>query len=132
MTQLSPLELKSLLTALARQIGFDSCRVTVCDEPAHALEFRTWLREGEHGEMNYMERGEEKRCDPQKVLPGARSIVVLALNYWQGEEPNLGRDAALRRLRTAQRAVPTVSTAAGGRIARYAWGDDYHDVITAK
>jgi len=36
--------------------------------------------------MNYMERGEEKRCDPQKVLPGARSIVVLALNYFQGEE----------------------------------------------
>ena len=69
MTQLSPLELKSLLTALARRIGFDSCRVTVCDEPAHALEFRTWLREGEHGEMNYMERGEEKRCDHRKFCP---------------------------------------------------------------
>ena len=115
MTQLSPLELKSLLTALARQIGFDSCRVTVCDEPAHALEFRTWLREGEHGEMNYMERGEEKRCDPQKILPGARSIVVLALNYFQGNAAH--RDAA---------------TAKTGRIARYAWDEDYHDVIEAK
>jgi epoxyqueuosine reductase len=114
MTQLSPLELKSLLTALARRIGFDSCRVTVCDEPAHALEFRTWLREGEHGEMNYMERGEEKRCDPQKVLPGARSIVVLALNYFQGQEERLSHSDAT------------------GRIARYAWGDDYHEVFGTK
>jgi len=124
--------LKARLVAYARQIGFDACRVANCGPPPHAAEFRGWLRDGSAGEMSYMERGEEKRCDPQKVLPGARSIVVLALNYWQGEEPNLGRDAALRRLRTAQRAVPTVSTAAGGRIARYAWGDDYHDVITAK
>jgi epoxyqueuosine reductase len=114
MTQLSPIELKSLLIAFARQIGFDSCRVTVCDEPEHAPEFRAWLREGEHGEMNYMERGEEKRCDPQKVLAGARSIIVLALNYFQGEEEPLSHNAAT------------------GRIARYAWGDDYHKVIGTK
>jgi len=119
--------LKARLVAYAHEIGFDACRVANCAPPPHATEFRGWLRDGSAGEMSYMERGEEKRCDPQKVLPGARSIVVLALNYWQGEEPNLGRDAALRHLRTAQRAVPTT-----GRIARYAWGDDYHDVITAK
>ena len=61
--------------------------------------------------MSYMERGEEKRCDPQKVLPGARSIVVLAMNYFQGK-PQAGN-----------------TPAAAGRIARYAWGDDYHDLI---
>jgi epoxyqueuosine reductase len=65
--------------------------------------------------MNYMKRGEEKRRDPQKVLAGARSIVVLALNYLQGS--------------AAQRSTATAKT---GRIARYAWGDDYHDVIEKK
>src|SRR5262245_51243024 len=106
------MKVKAQLIAYAREIGFDSCRITACDTPAHATEFREWLREGAHGEMNYMQRGEEKRCDPQKVLPGAKSIVVLALNYFQGH--------------AAHRAA---ATAKAGRIARYAWGDDYHDVI---
>ena len=84
------------------------------------------LKEGAAGEMEYMQRGEEKRCDPQKVLPGARSVIVLALNYFQGVEagvsPATSKDAA-------GTAAPTAAT---GRIARYAWGDDYHDVIAAK
>ena len=66
--------------------------------------------------MNYMQRGEEKRCDPRKILPGSQSIVLLALNYFQGEE----------RWRS------TRQIGARGRIARYAWGEDYHDVIGAK
>ncbi len=52
--------------------------------------------------MNYMERGEEKRCDPQKVLPGAKSIVVLALNYFQG---NAQTDAPQGRDYREDRAV---------------------------
>jgi epoxyqueuosine reductase len=64
--------------------------------------------------MAYLERGREKRLDPQKILPGARSIIVLALSYFQGEE-HARSDAA-----------------ATGRIARYARGDDYHEVIAAK
>lgn len=109
-------KLKEQIISFAQQIGFDSCRIAACDTPAHATEFRQWLRDGAHGEMNYMQRGEEKRCDPQKVLPGARSIVVLALNYYQGE-----------RVPRSSRRVGTTGT-----IARYAWGDDYHDVIEAK
>ena len=113
--QISRAELKGQLVSFAREIGFDSCRIAACTVPAHATEFREWLREGAHGEMNYMERGEEKRCDPQQVLPGARSIVALALNYFQGEQPP-------RRSETAAR----------GKIARYALGDDYHKVIESK
>jgi epoxyqueuosine reductase len=107
-------ELKRNLTAFACELGFDSCRVADCDAPSHATEFREWLRAGAHGEMHYMQRCEEKRRDLQKVLPGARSIVVLALNYFQGEP--------IRRSQTA----------ATGRIARYAWGNDYHAMIAAK
>src|SRR5262245_55894802 len=112
LTEKSGERLKRELIDFAREIGFDSCRIAACAPPLHAYEFRDWLREGAAGEMGYMERGEEKRSDPQKVLPGACSIVVLALNYWQGEiEPENGKV---------------------GRISRYAWGDDYHDVIAAK
>src|SRR5438309_2593739 len=107
-------DLKAQLLDFARELGFDSCRMVTCSAPAHAAEFRSWLSEGAHGEMDYMVRGEEKRRDPQKILPGAKSIVVLALNYFQGEE--------MRRSQTA----------ATGKIARYACGDDYHDVIETK
>ncbi len=112
MMQISTTELKARLVSFAREIGFDSCRVAACNAPAHAIDFREWLRDGAHGEMNYMQRGEEKRCDPQSILPGARSIVVLALNYFQGKTPHRG--------------------VATGKIARYAWGEDYHDVIANK
>jgi epoxyqueuosine reductase len=106
--------LKARLVAFAHEVGFDSCRIVPCASPAHVSEFDNWLRDGAQGEMDYMRRGAEKRRDPQKILPGAQSIVVLALNYFQG----LGT----RRSQTA----------ATGRVARYAWGKDYHDVIAAK
>ena len=112
-------ELKKELIAYARDLGFDSCRIAACAAPEHVSEFRTWLREGAAGDMSYMERGDEKRCDPQKVLPGARSIVVLALNYWQGD-------------RIAAGTAASTEEGTRGRIARYAWGDDYHEVISQK
>ena len=125
--QTSRAELKAELVSYVQQIGFDSCRIAACSAPAHATEFREWLREGEHGEMNYMERGEEKRCDPQKVLPGARSIIVLALNYFQGGKLETARPRAV-----APRPSARGRAGSKGKIARYAWGDDYHDVIRQK
>jgi len=125
--RISAAELKAKLVRLARGLGFDSCRVATCASPIHANEFHDWLGKGAHGEMNYMARGEEKRNDPQKLLPGARSVLVFALNYFQGVEP--GMSPTSNRI-----AAGTVAStpAATGRIARYAWGDDYHTVISAK
>src|SRR2546430_8256793 len=111
-------EIKARLVDLAREIGFDSCRVTSCSPPAHAEAVRDWLGERAHGEMEYMARGEEKRRDPHKILPGAKSIIVLALNYFHSEPKWRSADAK--------------KTGTRGRIARYAWGNDYHDVIEAK
>jgi epoxyqueuosine reductase len=116
-SSISKAKLKAQLVAFARELGFDSCRVTACAPPTHAEEFRDWLKEGAAGEMSYLERGEEKRRDPQKVLPGARSIIVLALNYFQGAAADTA--AAMERGTRA-------------RIARYAWGDDYHGVTAVK
>ena len=102
---------KDKLVAYALELGFDSCRIASATTPRHAKEFRSWLGDGAAGEMQWMERGAEKRCDPEQVLPGVRSIIVVGLNYWQGER---------------QRPRGT------GRIARYAWGDDYHDLMLAR
>ena len=118
-------ELKQRLVVFARTLGFDSCRVAACSTPAHADEFDDWLDEGAHGEMEYMARATEKRRDPQKILDGAKSIIVLALNYFQG-------DSAPEWPLTAAETAATAEERARGRIARYAWGDDYHDVIAAK
>jgi epoxyqueuosine reductase len=108
----SPLEIKERVRARAVQLGFDDCRVAAAAGPRHAREFQSWLKQGAAGEMGWMDRTAEKRSDPRKVLPGARSVIVLALNYWQGESlgPVEGR----------------------GRIARYARGDDYHEVLWPK
>lgn len=100
-------ELKNEIVRRALALGFDSCRIARCEPPRHGREFEAWLAEGAAGEMDWLARGAEKRGDPQKVLFGARSVIVVALNYWQGGAP----------------------PANGGRVARYAWGDDYHDVM---
>jgi epoxyqueuosine reductase len=109
---------KQALTEHLRQhalsLGFTLCRFADCSPPPHAGFFHEWLEQGFHGEMQWLERNKEKRTDPQLVLPGARSVVVLALNYWQPDPP---ADA---------------HSPPKGRIARYAWGDDYHEVIEKK
>lgn len=112
--ELKRAELKREVIDRAKALGFDSCRVAAAAPPLHGAEFSAWLREGAAGEMEWLGRGEEKRRDPQKVLGGARSMIVVALNYWQGEPAAHPSDAA------------------GGRIARYAWGDDYHEVMLRK
>jgi epoxyqueuosine reductase len=71
--------------------------------------------------MEWLARGEEKRCDPQQVLPGVRSVIIVALNYWQGDRAAPATPAKERRLE-----------AATGKIARYAWGDDYHECMLPK
>lgn len=105
-----PAAAKAAIVEQALALGFSRCRVARCGPPPHAAAFRDWLAEGSAGDMTpWLERSSARRTDPQLVLPGARSVVVLALNYWQGGRP-----------------------ARPGRIARYAWGDDYHDLILGK
>lgn len=115
MTVFSPTT-KTELIALAVDQGFALCRVARCDPPRHGEAFLEWLAQGQAGDMaGWLGRSREKRTNPDLVLPGARSVVVLAMNYWQG---------------SAESTVD--SPAAPGRIARYAWGDDYHDMIRSR
>ena len=106
---MSPAEIKTALATEAGALGFDLCRIAPASQPPHAAEFRAWLGDGRHADMDWLARNADRRTDPDLVLPGARSVIVLGMNYWQEE---------IRRTRPAP-----------GRFARYAWGDDYHDVI---
>lgn len=92
---------------IAQKLGFDDCRISRAKVATHAEEYKRWIKEGCAGDMKWLERNVERRVDPAKVLEGAFSVVSLAINYYPGPED------------------PDVDY----RIARYAWNDDYHDVI---
>ncbi len=99
------------IKAWAKEIGFDDCRIARAKEASHADLFREWIAEGKHGEMAWMERSPERRCDPREVLPDCKAIICLALNYYPGSTSFAETDPG------------------GYRIARYAWNEDYHDLI---
>ena len=71
-----------------------------------------WLRRGYHGTMTWMERAPDKRADPRVVLPGCRSIISVGINYLTDHRAN--------------------EQPGHGRIARYAWGKDYHKVFETR
>ncbi len=111
--------LPPLAEAIKRQalaLGFD--RVGFCDAgiPAEAAHFARWLDAGMHGTMEWMRRGRERRLNPGLILPGTRSLIMVARSY---ALPSAG-DAP---------AEPPPGT---GTIARYARGDDYHRVMGDK
>jgi epoxyqueuosine reductase len=121
---ISPEALKRQVTEAALALGFDLCRIAPAAEAPHASVYRDWIGEGAHGEMAWLARDPGRRSDPRQVLPGARSVIVLALNYWQGPRPG---DAPHGTHGSYGSYAP-----ATGRVARYAWGDDYHDLIEAR
>ena len=94
-------------------MGFSKAGITAAVPlSVEAEHLRTWLDQGHQGAMAWLEREPEKRADPSILFPGARSIVVCALNYYTDHKHS--GDASV------------------GKISRYAWGDDYHDVLREK
>lgn len=95
----------------ARRVGFTLVGIAEAQPSAHAARYRDWLARGYHGEMDYLARPDaiQKRVDPQVIMPEARSIVVVGMNYYPGDFPS--------------------TTQTKGRVSRYAWGVDYHDVM---
>lgn len=108
---LTQVALTEAVKARAIELGFDRVAIGPADPPEHGHAFEAWLAAGYAGTMEYIARGRAKRMDLQRVLPGARSVIALALNYYQGE----------------------ASEARGwAPVARYAWGRDYHEVMTPR
>jgi epoxyqueuosine reductase len=95
----------------AAALGFNFCGIAkaqVLDEDARRLE--NWLHKGMHGNMQYMENHFDLRIDPSKLVPGARSVITMLINYLPATEQQSGAP----------------------KISKYAWGNDYHEVIRAK
>ncbi|MEO6330352.1 MAG: tRNA epoxyqueuosine(34) reductase QueG [Ginsengibacter sp.] len=92
-------------------LGFDFCGIAAAvrlDDDAYRLE--RWLKQNRHGSMHYMERYFDERIDPALLVPGAKSVITLLLNYFPQQQPDNQ----------------------SFKISKYAWGDDYHKVIREK
>ena len=111
--------MKAAIIARARELGFDDCQVTTAAAPDSAPRFERWIAEGRHGEMGYLQRNLHKRVQPQHVLPGAKSVIVLAASYHRDSGPADG---------TARDSAPQ-KAASRGVVARYAQFADYHTIL---
>jgi epoxyqueuosine reductase len=169
---MTPATLKSALIAQARALGFDDCRIAPAQPAAHRALFEQWIAEGKHGDMAWLARNPERRTDPTLVLPGAKSVIVLALNYYQGGTPypqqqtstdspssssSYSNSSSINPLLhspappasqpSSERSESSVAQRAKDgqhpassiehptpqyRVARYAWNNDYHDLIESK
>jgi epoxyqueuosine reductase len=107
-------EREQRLKQRARDLGFDLVGIARASEADGFDRLRAWLEQGFAGTMNYMHRHAQARQHPTSILPEVRSVVMVGLSYPQNQT-NPGREASRR-----------------GKVARYARGDDYHDVIRAR
>lgn len=100
-----------IVKTIAAGLGFDYCGIAkarLLDDDARRLE--NWLSKGMHGNMQYMENHFDLRIDPCKLVPGARSVITLLLNYFPSQQ----------------------QPAQAPKISKYAYGNDYHEVIRSK
>ena len=105
------IEHTSIIKSIAAKFGFDHCGIAkaeLLEDDARRLE--SWLQKGMHGNMQYMENYFDLRIDPRKLVPGAKSVITLLLNYFPEQQ----------------------QTVAAPNIAKYAFGEDYHEVIREK
>jgi len=101
----------SFIKAAAAAAGFDYCGIAKAVRlDADAKRLENWLNKGMHGKMQYMENHFELRIDPSKLVPGAKSVITLLLNYFPAQKQD-------------ENAV---------KISKYAFGKDYHEVIRNK
>ena len=99
----------------ARALGFDLCGVAPAEAFEELRRLPEWLARGHAGEMNYLH--DPRRSDPARVVVDARSVIVAALNY-RTQQPY-----------STEVPASQAGEAPRGWISRYAWGDDYHDVL---
>ena len=106
----SPTDKAAVVRRIGASLGFDGVGIARVGALNRAAYLRDWLERGCAGHMDYLRRHVEQRIDPGMLLEGARSVIVVALNYEQAAPERTGEQ-------------PT------GRVAKYAWGDDYHRIV---
>jgi epoxyqueuosine reductase len=107
------MDISSLIKKYAAELGFSKVGIA-CAEPLQeeGVRLSQWLGRGFQASMHWMERDIHKRTDPGNIVPGAKSIVCVAINYYTPHHHS--------------------SEMQHGKISRYAWGDDYHEIVLAK
>lgn len=111
---MTPGELAQAIKQVARQLGFTLAGITTPDSPPHFETYQRWIEAGRHATMAYLadETARQRRADPRQIMPECRSILVLGIPY------------------SNPRAAPPLNgPPPHGRVAAYAWGDDYHLVL---
>jgi len=106
--------LSSQIKETAQRLGFELVGISAAQPAPHEQSFAAWLRQGFAGNLEYMQRTESLRRDPRELVPWAVSIISVGMNY----------DSGYSR--------PVESSEPRGWISRYAWGDDYHNVMKGK
>jgi epoxyqueuosine reductase len=106
--------LSSEIKQAAHRLGLELVGISPVKAPPHEQSFAQWLRRGMAGELDYMKRTEALRRNPQDLVPWATSIISTAMNYYK----SIPRSRSLCETR--------------GWISRYAWGDDYHELLKRK
>jgi epoxyqueuosine reductase len=122
-----------LVKRIARSLGFAACGICDAAPVARRRYVLDWIEAGRHGEMSYLARNLQMRLDPGRLLPGARSVIMVAWLYRvaepQGGLPALS-EAGAPDIGVAD--AKSISPGRFGAIARYAWGRDYHRVIRGR
>jgi epoxyqueuosine reductase len=106
--------LSAQIKEAAQRLGFELVGISPMRPAPHEQSFAQWLREGLAGNLDYMQRTESLRRDPRELVPWAVSIISVGMNYYSGYSR------------------PVESSESRGWISRYAWGDDYHNVMKGK
>lgn len=105
-----------LVKKMSKELGFDYCGIsTACFLEEEAPRLERWLHQRAHGQMQYMENHFDKRLDPALLVPGARSVISLLYNHYPAAD----------HAKQTPEASPL-------KIAKYAYGEDYHFVIKRK
>src|SRR5690349_14539764 len=118
--------LKEGIKEKAHRLGFILAGVTSPDPPPHYSTLENWLAQGHHGTMDYLptERSRIRRAKPLEILPECKSILVLATPY--------SPPSPFRAEQSASEDEADEAIKGEGKIASYAWGDDYHDILPAR
>jgi epoxyqueuosine reductase len=102
-----------IIKTKARALGFAKVGIAKAEPLADEVRYlQEWLNRGYHGTMEWMTRNIDKKTDVRNIVPGAKSVIAVAINYYTN--------------------VEHANESGIGKVSRYAWGDDYHDVVTKK
>src|SRR5277367_769902 len=120
-------DLSAWIAERAAALGFDLCGVVSAQKFPELAHTEEWLDRGYSGEMKYL--ADPRRSDPRAAMPGIKSVIVCALNY------NTAHPRSIHAASAKGGGEPLsglVNAPPRGWISRYAWGDDYHEVLREK